>query len=259
MNIIVATDREQLGRYVAEQATEILKQSLRAQALVNLVVATGASQFEVLNYLSAKKEVDWNRVCGYHLDEYLGISLDHPASFCRYLKERFADNLPLASFYYLDGMLPPEQLRLYACKELANKKIDLMLCGIGENGHLAFNDPPANFDSEDPYLIVQLDEACRRQQVGEGWFADMESVPSQAISMSIRQIMKADAILCSVPDLRKSEAVRNAVEGPVTPLVPASILQQHPNAYLVLDEASSSLLSKETLTKCQRFGGRLTE
>jgi len=218
---------------------------------VNLVVATGSSQFEVLSQLIQQPDIDWSHVHGFHLDEYLGIDRDHRASFCGYLQERFVQHVPLGSFFYLDGNLAPESLLQNANQYLQGKQIDLMLCGIGENGHLAFNDPPANFESIDPYLIVQLDEACRRQQVGEGWFGSLEAVPKQAISMSIRQIMQAETILCSVPDLRKAEAVRDSVEGPVTPTVPASILQEHSNVQLVLDTDSSSLLSPETLEKCE--------
>lgn len=253
MQIVLVDDRRQMGSYVASQAAGILRTCLSQKDSVNLVVATGSSQFEVLSQLVVQPDIDWSRVNGFHLDEYLGLERNHPASFCGYLQQRFVRNVPIGSFFFLDGAISPEILRQNANEKLLNRQIDLMLCGIGENGHLAFNDPPADFLSDSPYLVVQLDEACRRQQVGEGWFEGIESVPKQAISMSIRQIMKADAILCSVPDSRKAEAVKNAVEGPVTPLVPASILQQHPNVCLILDVASSSHLSEETLSKCQRL------
>lgn len=245
MQVIVTNDRGQLGEYVAKQAANVLREKLRELERVHLVVATGSSQFEVLKSLIEQPDVDWSRVHGYHLDEYLGIGIDHPASFCGYLRDRFVSHVPIGSFHYLDGTLPPDQLKQSAEEVIRGKTIDLMLCGIGENGHLAFNDPPADFESDDPYLIVRLDEACRRQQVGEGWFASLDDVPTQAISMSIRQMMRADAILCSVPDSRKAEAVKNTVECSVTPLVPASILQQHSNAQLILDRESAAMIGPQ--------------
>ncbi len=243
MQIVITQDRNQLGQYVAQQAAHCIRERLQKKARVNLVVATGSSQFEVLSNLIGQPDVDWSRVDGYHLDEYLGIGIDHPASFCGYLRDRFVSRVPLGSFHFLDGTLSPSRLKQTADEAILGKQIDLMLCGIGENGHLAFNDPPANFESDEPYLIVQLDEVCRRQQVGEGWFATLEDVPKQAISMSIRQILRAEMILCSVPDTRKADAVKNAIEGPVTPHVPASILQRHPNVQLILDGQSASRIS----------------
>jgi glucosamine-6-phosphate deaminase len=253
MQIVVAEDRQQLGRYVAQRAAEIIRACLSRHDHVHLVVATGSSQFEVLSQLVTQPDIDWGRVHGFHLDEYLGIDQNHSASFCGYLKQRFVDHVPLGSFFYLDGSLPPEELRQRACNQLQGKRIDLLLCGIGENGHLAFNDPPADFQSEDPYLLVRLDEACRKQQVGEGWFDSLQSVPERAISMSVRQILKADTILCSAPDRRKAEAVQRSVEGNIDPMVPASILQQHPNAELILDTQSASLLSTNTLHEANQL------
>ncbi len=255
MRIAIAPDRPALGQYVAQKAAEVLRQALQAKPSVNLVVATGSSQFEVLSALVSQADIDWSRVHGFHLDEYLGIADTHPASFCGYLKDRFVSKVPLASFHFMSGLIPASELKQQADAALAGKQIDLMLCGIGENGHLAFNDPPANFDADDPYLIVELDEACRRQQVGEGWFDSMASVPKQAISMSIRQIMKSKVILCTVPDRRKADAVRNSVEGPITNQVPASILQQHASTLLALDVGASSMLSPSTLEKCDQVTG----
>lgn len=253
MRIVVAPDRPTLGAYVAAQAAELLRECLNAKPTVNLVVATGSSQFEVLSSLVVEPGIDWPRIHGFHLDEYLGIAANHPASFCGYLQDRLVSRVPLASFRFLDGTMTPELLKKTADQSLANREIDLMLCGIGENGHLAFNDPPADFETDEPYAIVQLDETCRQQQVGEGWFDSMDSVPQQAISMSIRQMMRAKAILCTVPDHRKAEAVRDTVEGRISPSVPASILQTHPNTLLALDLGSSSLLSSDSLRSCQRI------
>ena len=254
MKIVVGSDRIAMGRYTADQAASHLRQCLASQPECNLVVATGSSQFEVLDNLVNQPDIDWSRVNGFHLDEYLGLSSSHSASFCGYLAKRFVERVPLKSFYYLDGTKVPELLRSQASEQIAGRTIDLLLCGIGENGHLAFNDPPADFATQEPYLIVDLDEACRKQQVGEGWFDALEQVPTQAISMSIAQILKAKKILCSVPDQRKAEAVRNSVEGDVLATVPASALQQHSDVTLVLDSASATLLSPEILSKSDCVG-----
>lgn len=252
MLIKIAESRPAMGKYVAEQAAAHLAKVLSQQPEANLIVATGSSQFEVLDALVNTEGVEWSRINGFHLDEYLGIPATHSASFCGYLKQRFVDRVPLKSFFYLDGQLPPQQLVSLANERLRDRKIDLMLCGIGENAHLAFNDPPANFEIKDPYHIVELDEACRRQQVGEGWFDSLEEVPTQAISMTIHQILQAERILCSVPDRRKAEAVKATLEGEITPSVPASALSHHPATTLILDTTSSCLLSEQTLTLSER-------
>jgi len=253
MKIVIAQDRAELGRFVSHQAAEIIRNCLATQDNCNLVVATGSSQFEVLEGLVNQPGIDWSRVHGFHLDEYLGLSRNHSASFCGYLASRFVNKVPLGSFFYMDGTRPAEELRSAACEAIRDKTIDLLLCGIGENGHLAFNDPPADFNSDAPYLVVELDEACRRQQVGEGWFDSLTDVPTHAISMSIQQILKAKRILCTVPDRRKAEAVKNSVEGMITPAVPASILQDHPAMTLILDSASSSLLSSATFESSEHL------
>ena len=209
-----------------------------------MIVATGASQFEMLAALVLEPNIDWSKVVLFHLDEYVGMPITHPASFRKYLKERLVDKLPMPpkAFHTIDAEKDPaaECRRLGAV--LVKQPIDVAFIGIGENGHLAFNDPPADFETEEPYLVVALDDACRQQQFGEGWFPTFADVPTKAISMSVRRILKSKRIVCSVPDARKAEAVRNAVEGPVTPAVPASILQTHPNMTLYLDPPAASLL-----------------
>ena len=235
---------EEMGKAAADYGASILREMLLTKERVNLVVATGASQFTVLSHLISQPDIDWSRVHGFHLDEYVGLSDNHPASFCRYLRKRFVEQVPLASFEYIRGdCLNPDD----ECSRLADLLegyiLDLAFVGIGENGHLAFNDPPADFENENSYLVVELDEVCRRQQMGEGWFEILEEVPIQAISMSIRQIMKIENIVCSVPDLRKAEAVESAIEGPVTPDLPASILQHHQKVKVFLDQKAASGLS----------------
>ncbi len=250
MKVVVAPDRAELGRFVAQQAARVLQQALAQHQTCNLVVATGSSQFEVLDALIKLPGIAWERVCGFHLDEYVGLDRSHPASFCGYLASRFVDRLPLQSFFYLDGSIPPQQLRAAASGAIQGKRIDLLLCGIGENGHLAFNDPPADFQTTDPYLVVDLDTACRKQQVGEGWFDSLAEVPTQAISMSIQQILQAQTILCSVPDRRKADAVRATLEEDISPSIPASILRNHSDTTLVLDTTSSGLLSDSMRSQC---------
>ena len=235
-----------MAQQAASEGARSLRSVLREEGSANIIVATGASQLEMLAALVAEEDIAWNRVTAFHLDEYVGLPIRHPASFRKYLWERFHRllPLPLKAFHYVDGEADP-----YAeCKRLGaiigEHPIDVAFVGIGENGHLAFNDPPANFHAAEPFLVVNLDEACRRQQLGEGWFPTFDDVPKRAISMSCRQILKSRHIVCTVPDRRKADAVKGAVEGPVTPMVPASILQEHTETSLYLDAESASLLKQ---------------
>ncbi|MGI9472311.1 MAG: glucosamine-6-phosphate deaminase [Rubripirellula sp.] len=252
MHTILTASPEAMGRWVAQHAASDLRQAISQHGSANLVVATGASQFEVLGHLVKESGIDWSKVHGFHLDEYVGLSSDHKASFCGYLRERFADQVDLASFHYLRGDDEPTTTIARVGSLVRKARIDLALVGIGENGHLAFNDPPADFETEEPYLIVELDEPCRLQQVGEGWFPSLSDVPTHAISMSVRQILKAEKIYCSVPDERKAMAVQSTLEGPITPEVPASILREHPDTILVIDEAASAKLSSESKARLDR-------
>lgn len=246
MNVRIFETKEEMGAAAAAEGAGILREALSANGQANIIVATGASQFEMLEALTREEGIDWSRVTVFHLDEYVGLPIEHPASFRKYLKERFEDRLPgpVKAFHYLNGEDDPAAECERVGSFLSEASIDVAFVGIGENGHLAFNDPPADFETEKPYLVVNLDEACRQQQSGEGWFSGLAEVPEQAISMSVRQIMKSRAIVCTVPDDRKAKAVRNAVEGEVTPDVPASILQRHDHCRLYLDSPAASLLSK---------------
>lgn len=231
----------------ARHAARSLRQVIARTGNARIVAATGASQLEFLQELTSQPDVDWQRVELFHLDEYDGIPESHPASFRRYLRENLIDRTGIVRYHFLDGQADLDDVRRRVGAELSRESIDVMFAGIGENGHLAFNDPPADFDATDPYIVVALDEACRRQQVGEGWFARIEDVPTTAISMSIQQMLKAREMLVVVPDERKAAAVKAALEGPMTPLVPASILRTHPNLTLYLDEPAASLLQKATV------------
>ena len=242
MKIEIFDQKDDMGAAAAAAGIAELKETLAEKGSASIIVATGVSQFQVLAIL-AESDLPWNKITAFHLDEYVGLPITHEASFRKYLWERFVSKLPLppAAFHFLDGEGEVEAECDRVSELITSTHIDVAFVGVGENGHLAFNDPPADFETEKPYLVVDLDDACRRQQLGEGWFPDFDSVPSRAISMSVRQIMKSDTIVCTVPDERKAEAVKNATQGPVTPEVPASILQEHPDCRLFLDTAAASL------------------
>ena len=244
MIIDISQNSAELGQKSGKSGAELIRQAIQNQGFANIILATGTSQFETLNQLLAENDIDWSKVTVFHLDEYIGLPITHPASFRKYLLERFFNLVPdLKAYHLIDGESDTEAECLRLSELISQHPIDVAFVGIGENGHLAFNDPPADFDTEMPYLVVNLDDACRMQQLGEGWFPDLNSVPSRAISMSIRQILKSKSIICSVPDHRKAEAVKDCIEGRVSNLQPASILQTHPACEMYLDEASSSLLS----------------
>ena len=248
MDVQILKDKNELGRVAAKLGAEKIRAAIAASGRANVILATGASQFEMLAALLLEKDIDWNVVSFFHLDEYVGMPVTHPASFRKYLWERFIAKLPVppAAFYPVNGTakdLPAELMRLE--KIITENPIDVAFVGIGENGHLAFNDPPADFETERAYLVIDLDERCRRQQLGEGWFPTLDDVPKQAISMSVKQCMKARCIINSVPDKRKAEAVKMALEGPVTPMCAASMLQRHPDCHTFLDPNSASLLTKK--------------
>jgi len=244
MKIVICNTKQELGEKAGREGAELIRRALQERGSANLILATGASQFEMLAVLVAAPDLDWTKVTGFHLDEYIGLSETHPASFRRYLRERFVSRAPLRAFHYLNGEGDARAECRRVGEIIRRHPIDVAFIGIGENGHIAFNDPPADFETEEPYLVVALDEACRRQQLGEGWFKTLEDVPRQAISMSVRQIMKSSAIICAVPDARKAKAVKLCLEGPVSPLAPSSILQQHQQAWIYLDRKSSALLSQ---------------
>jgi len=245
MNIKITDNPVELGKVSAAAAVEGIINAIKEKGQANVILATGASQFETLKNLVEDTTIDWSKVVMFHLDEYIGLPETAPASFRKYLKERFLNLVsPLKASYLVNGETDPEG----ECKRLnqiiTDHPIDVALVGIGENGHLAFNDPPADFDTVSPYIVVDLDEKCRLQQFNEGWFASLAEVPKKAISMSIKQICKSKMIICSVPDSRKAEAVKNTLENKVSNNDPASILQTHAQCLFFLDKSSASLLSK---------------
>lgn len=240
--IRVFDDPAALAAAAAEDAAGRIRRAIRERGRARIVAATGASQIAFLGALVREPGVEWDKVEMFHLDEYIGLPIEHPASFRKYLRERLIEPAGITRHHLLDGERDPAAV----CREVGalirEEPVDVALVGIGENGHLAFNDPPADFETDAPYLVVRLDQKCRQQQVGEGWFGALADVPETAISMSVKQILAAKSIVCVVPDRRKAEAVRASLEGPVDPMTPASILQRHHDITIYLDRESASLL-----------------
>jgi glucosamine-6-phosphate deaminase len=245
MKIQVFDSKQKLGKAAAEIAARAIRRAIAEHGQAYVIAATGVSQFEFLEELVRQPDLDWAKVTFFHLDEYVGIPDRHPASFRKYLREHIVERVHPGTFHFINGEAQDPEAEARRLGQLISPfTIDVAFVGIGENGHLAFNDPPADFETEEPYLIVELDEACRRQQVGEGWFKSLSEVPQRAISMSVRQILKARKILCVAPDKRKAQAVKNCVEQEVSVDHPASILQRHDDTTIFLDSDSASRLQK---------------
>jgi glucosamine-6-phosphate deaminase len=239
----VFDDKVSLGHAAADQAATAIRRAIAERGRARIIAATAASQLEFLNALTKMAGIDWKKVEAFHLDEYIGLPVTHPGSFRKMLMEQLVEKTGITQYHLLEGdAADPAEVVRDVGKQLASAPIDIAFLGIGENGHIAFNDPPADFNTDDPYIIVALDEACRQQQVGEAWFSDISQVPKYAMSMSARQIHKAKEILAVVPDKRKAQAVKDCFEGEISPMAPASILRRHSNATIYLDRASASLL-----------------
>jgi glucosamine-6-phosphate deaminase len=252
MEIFVSADKTTMGSLAARAGADMIKKAILEKGSANIILATGASQFEMLAEL-IRSDIEWKKVRAFHLDEYIDLPEDHQASFRKYLRERFDEIVHPGEFIFINGNIDPvsECSRLRSL--IVRYPVDVAFVGIGENGHLAFNDPPADFTTEEPYIVVDLDEQCRRQQMGEGWFGVIDEVPRRAISMSIKQIMKSRAIICTVPDGRKAVAVKNTLMEDISPMFPASILKDHAQVMLFLDKDSAVLLPPdilETVIKC---------
>lgn len=244
MQLYIHENKDDMGKVVAEAGGQRLRKAISARGRANIILATGASQFEMLEQLIGLSDVDWSVVTIYHLDEYCDIDKNHPASFRRYMRERVADKLPdLKRFVWIEGDAADRAAEIKRLNtDIENHPIDIAFIGIGENGHLAFNDPPADFDATSPFLLVEPDEKSRQQQAGEGWFETVDDVPKFAISMSLHQILKSEYLLVTVPDARKSDAVKATVEGPICRECPASILRTHRDTALHLDKPAASKL-----------------
>lgn len=246
MKIHIDSTAEQMGNRAAHETARRIRAAVQANGVCRILLSTGASQFEMLDALTKMEDIPWNQVVMFHLDEYVGMPMTNPASFRKYLKERFIDKVHPGAYFFVNGEGDIQKNIETLTQEIRKAPIDVALVGIGENGHIAFNDPPADFETHEAYIVVNLDERCKKQQLGEGWFATMADVPNQAISMTVYQIMQSKAILSVVPGLRKAQAIQNTLEAPqVTNRIPATKLREHSDWVLFLDSDSASL------AKCQ--------
>jgi glucosamine-6-phosphate deaminase len=248
MRLRIFEDRNSLGAVAAEQAAEGMRKAIAQRGKARIIGASAASQFEFLEALTRAPGIDWRRVELFHLDEYIGLSMTHPASFCKFLQDRLVAKTGIATSHFLNGQRDPNDVIREANEAISAAPIDVAFVGIGENGHLAFNDPPADFDTMEPFIVVNLDEACRQQQVGEGWFPTLDSVPKQAISMSVRQVLKSREILAVVPGAKKAQAIHACFDGPISPAAPSSILRTHDSTTIYLDRESAARLSPATVS-----------
>lgn len=248
MKIYVDESAAALGQRAADETARRICEAVEERGECRLLLSTGASQFPLFDALTVKKYVPWNRVVMFHLDEFVDMEDSHPASFRRYLRERFIDRVHPGAYHLVSGEGDVQANIAALTVELRRAPVDIALIGIGENGHIAFNDPPADFDSREAYRVVTLEERCRRQQLGEGWFASLDEVPMRAVSMTVYQIMQSRAILSVVPDARKAEAIAKTLQAPaVTNLIPATILREHPDWTLYLDRDSASMVDEGCL------------
>lgn len=246
MNIHISDTPEQLGAAAAVQAADAIRRAISANGKARIVLSTGASQFGFFQAF-IKEQLEWDKIEMFHLDEYVALPESHIASFRKYLKERFADLIPLGRAYYVNGEGDVAANIAALTEEIRKQPIDVALIGIGENSHIAFNDPPADFDTKEAYMVVDLDEACKRQQVGEGWFATVDDVPKQAITMTVHQIMQAKTIISCVPHKVKANAIKMTMDNNVTNIVPSTMLKTHADWTLYLDRESASLIDEAAL------------
>ncbi len=244
MEITLSENAVQLGERAAALTAEKLNAAINKNGSARLVMSTGASQFETIMSL-IKLPVDWSKVEVFHLDEYVDLPITHPASFRKYIKERFGDFVNAKAIYYVntEGDITANIASL--TEKLREAPVDVALIGIGENAHIAFNDPPADFDNDNAYIVVKLAEKCRNQQLGEGWFATIDDVPTHAVSMTVMEIMKSKVIISAVPHAVKAQAIKDTLENDLTPEVPATMLKQHEEIYLFVDKNSASAVDIE--------------
>lgn len=242
MKLIINKTKEELGKASAEHAAKLVNEAIAKQGYARILLSTGASQFPFFVEF-VKQDIDWNKVEMFHLDEYVGISEEHPASFKRYLLDRFVNVVKPGKAHLINGQKNPEETIAELTALLNEKPVDVGLIGIGENAHIAFNDPPADFNDQRAYKVVTLDERCLQQQIGEGWFKNVEETYKQAISMTCAQIMKCKSIISVVPYKVKAEAIYKTVTCDLTPEVPATLLKEHADCTIYCDADSASMLN----------------
>lgn len=248
MKLVVCKNQEELGKKSSLQAKTLINEAISKKGFARILLSTGASQFPFFNEF-VKEDIDWSKVEMFHLDEYVGINENHPASFKRYLLDRFVNVVKPGKYYLIDGEKEPNQTILELTTLLNASPIDVGLIGIGENAHIAFNDPPASFSDTCAYKVVTLSDTCLAQQVGEGWFKDKDECFKQAISMTCTQIMKCEHIISVVPYAVKAQAIYNTLTSDVSELVPATLMKKHADCTIYVDDKSSSLLNKELIEK----------
>ena len=237
IHIDISDNADELGMRAAEKIASLIEEAINKKGKARIILSTGMSQFETLSHLITY-DLPWDKVEMFHLDEYVGLDESHPASFRKYLKERFVSKVNLKAAYFVEGVDAIPSLT----RELRKEEIDVGVIGIGENGHIAFNDPPADFTTGEAYKVVTLDRRCREQQVGEGWFRTIDEVPAEAITMCVKEIMKSKHIVSAVPHEVKAEAIYNTITGRISQDVPATILKTHPDWNLFIDRESASKL-----------------
>ena len=241
MKLSISENSKELGRAAAADVAARLREAIALRGEARIVLSTGASQFDMFEAL-VEEDVDWSKVDMFHLDEYIALPITHKASFRKYLQERFVDRVSLRSVNYVDTEGDINNAIAAISEKLTETPVDIGLIGIGENGHIAFNDPPADFGTEACYIVVDLDDNCKRQQVREGWFPTPDDVPKQAVSMTVHRIMMCRSVISVVPHEVKAKAVAATLSTPVCPEVPATMLKMHPDWSLYLDKNSASLI-----------------
>ena len=241
MKVIYSQTAKELGVKAAKETARLLNQAIAEKGHARIILSTGASQFTTLEALIAE-DVDWTKVEMFHLDEYIGIDESHPASFVKYLKERFVSKVNLKAAYFVDPSCGVDEIMTKLGEKLREEPVDVGLIGIGENAHIAFNDPPADFDDESAYKVVVLAERCRQQQLGEGWFATLADVPEKAISMTVKQILRCRHIISAVPYAVKAQAIHDTLTNEITNMIPATVMKNHPSVQVFIDADSASML-----------------
>ena len=248
MKVFVCSSADELGAKASAQATKVVKECIEKNGTARILLSTGASQFTFFKHF-VKEDIDWSKVEMFHLDEYVGMGIDHPASFQKYLRERFVDVVNPGKYHLIDGTKNAEDTIAELTALLNEKQVDLGLIGIGENAHIAFNDPPCDFDDERAYKVVNLSKTCIEQQLREGWFENEEKAFKQAISMTCKKIMDCKTIICAVPYAVKAQAIKDTIEQEKTNLVPATLLKEHADVTVYCDTDSAAAVDKNALAK----------
>lgn len=244
LQVMILESNEELGERAARDFAIATQKAIKDKGEISIILATGNSQLSFVNALNGRTDIEWSKISVFHMDEYLGIDATHPASFYRWMHEKIELKFHPKAFFGMRGDVPAAEEMARYTELLEKHKPSICVMGIGENGHVAFNDPPADFSTKELIKIVELDDIkCRMQQVNEGHFASLADMPLQALTLTVRALLAPETVLVLTPESRKAQAVKDSLEGPLTPACPASILKTSPNAHLYLDQDSSALLA----------------